>query len=145
MSDLVATYSIDSEEKKHLLAANKLNLNITKTLESSQAYDSSEKWKFKDFVDVTKIEDLNLNVNMGVIDLALGVFKQNTKEDSEVYHYIKEIYEKIQMNLNIGEINLEFETFEVDPDTIENQEKNHSNEILLQVKKLESLNQEKEI
>ena len=87
-------------------------------------------WKFKDFVEIKDIEDLTMNVNIGAIDIAQLIFKKNTKEESDVYPYLKDIYEKITMEVDVGDLDIEMETFEVESEDLEEkpQEEEKGNE-----------------
>ena len=67
-------------------------------------------------VEIEDIEDLKMDLNMGAIDIALSIFKDNNREeDKEIYEFLKDVYEKIMMDLDIEEIDIEIETLEVQP------------------------------
>lgn len=113
--DLEAYFHFNFVDTK-LLTAKRLKLTITKPIDAAHAFDNNERWRFKDLVEIEAIDGLNIDESMGAIDIALGIFKENNKEDSEIYPYLKDIYEKIMMELTIGEIDIEMETLEVNPD-----------------------------
>lgn len=115
LKGISSSYSLNGDDPQNFLSVKNLVLCIKKPLESIFAFDFSEKWRFKDEVNVTNIEELHMNVNMGAIDIVLMIMKGNTKEESKVYPYLKDVFEKITMDLDVGDIDIEMETLEVDP------------------------------
>jgi len=116
LNDLDDYFNYSFIKKSPLLFAKKLKLIITKPIDALHAYDSNEKWRFKDMVEIEDIEDLKMDLNMGAIDIALSIFKDNNREeDKEIYEFLKDVYEKIMMELDIEEIDIEIETLEVQP------------------------------
>lgn len=115
LKGVTSFYSLNKNAPQSFLSVKNLVLCIKKPLESVFAFDSSERWRFKDEVNVNNIEELRMNVNMGAIDIVLMIMKGNTKEESKVYPYIKDVFEKITMELDVGDIEIEMETLEVHP------------------------------
>lgn len=85
-------YFFTYDEEKLFLSANQIDLQINKPLNSVVASDIIKKWKFKDLIKINNINSLSLNTNLGIIDLVLKIIKTNTKEDSEIYPYVKDVF-----------------------------------------------------
>lgn len=116
LKNLHAYYVINNGSQNSFLHAKELGLSVLKPLESAFAYDLREQWRFKDEVNLTKIEDLQMDLNLGGLDIVSLIVKGNNKEDSEVYPYLKDVFEKIMMEVDVGDLDIEMETLEVLPE-----------------------------
>lgn len=117
IDDFKLNYMINVIGNGEYLSAKKINLIVTKPLESDQAYDELKNWKFKNFVDVKSIENLTIITNMAFSDHIKEVFKSNNLEPSFIFDIIKEYYEKVTLTICDEpelDVEIELETFNVE-------------------------------